>query len=1079
MKAQIRIYTLSLALCFVGVLQAQTGKFYSTSNGLSSTLINQIYQDNRGFIWTATEYGLNKFDGLRFSIYKYQPGDSTSLKNNYVRTLYEDNRGHLLVGCIDGLMRYNPETDTFHEVPMYRTGKRVYPHVTQMRRLRDGELWIVTSGQGIFKLDEQTGRATSIDILMQQIHNNFLSNLYEDSFNNVWIGSNGGLFCYQPATGKVRVYKVPLIRDNYILSILEDKQGNLFVGLEKHGLCRYDRLADRFVTIPSDDDAGDISVYTLALVNDRLLVGTDGQGMKTYNYQTGMLQDYLLNEAPVDFTQGKIHVILEDRDKNLWLGLFQKGIALLPKKETPFGYYGAKSLHYNPIGQGCVMSVYQDSRRHLWVGADSEGLYELNANGQRLRHYRPEQGENSVPGTILCMYEDSQDNFWLGSYTRGLGRLNRTTGLCDYPLPINNERIYSITEDRDKNLYIATLGSGFYRYNLLTRELTHYESAKDESGDLTRNALSNDYINHVFCDSDGLIWLAHYKGISCFNPMTESFINYNGVNTLIVDHVAYVLQEDYAGNIWAGTTDGLYRFDKQNNVLTRYSTAEGLPNNVICGICEDHGHNLWVSTYMGISKYDRAGRRFVNYYAGDGLQGNEFTHGAYFIDSSGMVYFGGTEGITLFRPEAIKATSKEAPVLITDFFIFDRPVRRDTRSGGEPVVYQSVPDADYFQLAHGDNTFSIVFSNLQYDNPEQTTYQYRIDELAARWITTEPGVNSVTYNNLLPGKYTFHVRAVSHGNYSPTRTVKIIIAPPWYEMWWAYVIYIALIVLLIAGVVNNILSRMRHKREILEREHAEQLGEAKLQFFINISHEIRTPMTLIINPLEKLIAQTPEGELQKTYLMIYRNAQRILRLINQLMDIRKLDKGQMQMTFRETDMVGFIDDIVLTFNYPATKKQIALTFVHAMPQLSVWIDLNNFDKILMNILSNALKYTPEKGDITIALTTGHDDDRTDALRDYCEISVTDSGIGIEKERIERIFERFYQIDNDVTQSNFGTGIGLHLSRSLVELHHGTLFAENREDASGSRFVIRIPLGVAHLNTDELGNASTPVVHHPA
>ncbi len=255
------------------------------------------------------------------------------------------------------------------------------------------------------------------------------------------------------------------------------------------------------------------------------------------------------------------------------------------------------------------------------------------------------------------------------------------------------------------------------------------------------------------------------------------------------------------------------------------------------------------------------------------------------------------------------------------------------------------------------------------------------------------------------------------------------------------------------------------------------MNEAKLQFFINISHEIRTPMTLIINPLEKLLAEKKGGEVQKTYLMIYRNAQRILRLINQLMDIRKLDKGQMFLKFRETDMVGFIDDVMLTFDYMARKKKIRFSFEHVMPQLKVWVDMNNFDKILMNIFSNAFKYTPEQGEITVTLSTGRDSTRRDPLKEYFEITVTDNGIGLDREKIERIFERFYQIDNDVTKSNFGTGIGLHLSRSLVELHHGIILAENREDAPGSRFIIRIPLGSAHLRTDELEDVEAVITPH--
>lgn len=1054
---------------------AQTGRFYTTDGGLSSSLINHFFQDSKGFMWTATEYGLNSFDGLRFANYWHVSGDSTSIKNNYVRTLFEDSRQNLLIGCIDGLMRYDRETNTFSEIPMIRAGKQVFPHVTQMQELHNGEIWMTTTGQGMFRLDEQRKQAVSVDELLRQSNYNFQSCFYEDSYYNLWIGTYGnGLICYMPATKEARVFKYPTLNDNNIAAIIEDKQGNLFVGTQKRGLSCYNRKKNTFTPVPYVGN-GALSVYCMALVDGQLLVGTDGQGLKLYNPVKKQLEDYTINTAPMDFSEGKIHTILEDKDKNLWLGLFQKGIVLIPKQSNPFEYYGSKSTYYNPIGQGCVMSIFQDSNQHLWIGADNEGIYELDAEGGCLRHYQPGSSSHSVANTIMCIYEDSEKNLWLGSYTRGIAKLNRKTGVCDYSLPVDNEKILSITEDKQKNLYIGTLGSGFYQYNLQTGSLKHYESAKDETGDLKRNELVNDWINYIFCDSEGFIWLGHYKGVSCFNPLTGSFINYRQVNTLISGCVGYAIQEDYSGNIWAGTTDGLYCFNKKTEELKRFTTADGLSNNVICGLCEDSRHDIWLSTYMGISKYDVKNNRFVNYYSGDGLQGNEFTHGAFYKDKKGKIYFGGINGVTYFSPESIGSVSKETNVWVTDFYVFNHPIHKNSLSGGEPVIDTSVQDANQFRLSYKDNTFCIVFSTLQYNNPEQISYQYKVDELGSQWLSTEPGVNRVTYNNLPPGQYTFQVRALNYGNYSETRTVKILITPPWYQTWWAYCVYITLAGLLVLGIVNYILSRMRHRREIMKREHAEQLNEAKLQFFINISHEIRTPMTLIINPLEKLLADKRDGELHKTYLMIYRNAQRILRLINQLMDVRKLDKGQMFMKFRETDMVGFIADLMQTFEHMARKKNIRFVFKHEMPQLKVWIDLNNFDKVLMNILSNAFKYTPDGGEVQVSLSTGRDITRRDALRDYFEIVITDSGIGIDRNKIERIFERFYQIDNDVTKSNFGTGIGLHLSRSLVQLHHGIIFAENREDAPGSRFIIRIPLGSAHLRTDELETVDADTV----
>lgn len=1059
-----------LVICLCCIAQgvgAQTGKIYTTDMGLSSSLINQIFQDKQGFVWVATEYGLNKFDGLRFTNYRHVSADSSSIKNNYVRTLFEDSRCNLLIGCIDGLMKYDRETDTFLEIPMFRAGKRVFPHITQMQELHNGEIWMTTTGQGMFRLDERQTQAVSVDDLLKQSNYNFQSCFYEDSYYNIWIGTYGnGLICYMPATKEVRIFKDPVLADNNITTIIEDEQGNLFVGTKKQGLSRYNRKENNFTLVPYiGNDV--LSVRCMSLVNDRLLVGTDGQGLKMYNPAKGELEDYTINSAPINFSDGKIHTILEDKDDNLWLGLFQKGIVLIPKQENPFEYYGHKSIYYNPIGQGCIMSIFQDSNDHLWIGADNEGVYELDAKGKRLRHYQPGSTARSVASTIMCIYEDTDKNLWFGSYTRGVAKFNRRTGDCEYLLPIDDESVFSITEDKQKNLYIGTLGSGFYRYNLKTGDLKHYESSKDETNDLKRNELANDWVNYIYCDSEGLIWLGHYKGVSCFNPSTESFINYKKVNTLISGCVGYVIQEDFSGKIWAGTTDGLYCFDKKTNRLERFTMADGLPSNVICGLSEDFQHDIWISTYMGISRYDINNNRFINYYSGDGLQGNEFTHGAFYKNKFGKIYFGGVNGITSFLPENIGNTSKEAKVWITDFYIFNKPVHKNTLSGGKPVISTSVQDAKKFRLSYKDNTFSIVFSTLQYNNPEQISYQYKIDELGSQWLSSEPGDNRVTYNNLPPGKYTFRVRALNYGNYSEVCMIKIVITPPWYQAWWAYCIYAVLLGLLVLGIVNYIRSRIRHRREMMKREHAEQLNEAKLQFFINISHEIRTPMTLIINPLEKLLAEKKDSELHKTYLMIYRNSQRILRLINQLMDIRKLDKGQMFLKFRETDLVGFINDVMQTFEYLAHKENIHFTFEHEMPQLKVWIDLNNFDKVLMNILSNAFKYTPDGGEIQISLTTGQNATRRDALREYFEIVITDSGIGIDRDKIERIFERFYQIDNDVTKSNFGTGIGLHLSHLLVQLHHGEIFAENREDASGSRFIIRIPLGSAHLRTDEL------------
>lgn len=1046
---------------------AQMGKFYSADTELSSSLINQLFQDSRGFVWIATEYGLNRFDGLHFVTYWHVAGDSTSLKDNYVHTIFEDSRHRLLVGCVSGLQQYDRAADCLYEIPIYRNNKRVQPHVTQILERSDGEIWFATSGQGVFRLESDLSRATPLEPLMQKVNNLYFSSIYEDVYGDVWFGTEHyGLVCYRPSSGSVQIYRQPDVADNWITALCEDATGRLFVGTSRHGIMRYERSTNTFEPVPYQH-GGTYSVFCMKQVNGRLLIGTDGQGLKWYNPRSRRVEDVVFNSAPVNFADGKVHSIMQDREDNIWLGLFQKGALLIAAEQKDFEYYGYKSPYYNPIGRGCVMSLYADTDRRLWVGTDNDGLYVLDDKGQRIRHYA--QGQSGMPGVVTCIFRDSRRNLWLGSYKDGIVKLDEHTGQCRNPFPqIENKSIYTITEDKHENLYIGTFGSGFYIYNLRTEQLMHYESRKDESGDVKRNELANDWLNYIFCDSDGLIWLAHHQGVSCFNPSSGSFLTYGGRNLLISGCTGYAFAEDALGRIWMGTTDGLYCFDKRSESIRKFTMAEGLPNNVVCGICEDSQHNMWISTYRGISKYDAARDVFVNYYVGDGLQGNEFTHGAFYKDYRGKCYFGGLNGITAFQPEAIGGVEKKMQVWITGFLVSGRPANKNTLSGGDPIMTDAVQDAREFRLSYEDNTFSLNFSTLRFHNPEQIVYQYRIKELDEEWKSLEPGITQVTYNKLPAGDYTFNVRALNHGQYSDVREVTIRIAPPWYRTWWAYGIYVLLGGLFILGVANYIRARMGHRREIMKREYIEQLSEAKLQFLINISHEIRTPMTLIINPLEKLLAESKSGPLHHTYLMIYRNAQRILRLINQLMDVRKLDKGQITLKFRETDMVDFIDVLVQAFDYTARKKNIRFTFQHAMDELKAWIDLNNFDKVLMNILSNAFKYTPEGGEVQIVLTTGSDETRKDALNSYFQIAITDSGIGIDRDKMDRIFDRFYQIDNEVTLSNFGTGIGLHLARSLVLLHHGVIFAENRTDGrSGARFVVRLPLGAAHLRLEDL------------
>ena len=869
MKAQI-LFLFSIYCFLIGstpVMKAQTGKFYSTDKELSNSLINAVYQDRKGFIWIATENGLNKFDGTRFSIYRHNATDSTSLKNNYVRTLFEDSRGNFWIGCINGLQRYDRATDNFHELFISRKDGRKNPHITSIIERRNGDLWIATSGQGAISLKKNSNPASfHIETeLTDRIGSNYLNVIFEDSRQNLWIATEEkGLYRYSPESKELKSYKAPYhIAGDDVSAICEDAHGQIFVGTLTKGLFRLSSRQEGNFEPVLYQNRMNLNIRTLIIdTRGKLIIGTDGEGVKEYQPQQDIIVDSEINAGPFDFSKSKVHSLIEDKDHNLWLGIFQKGLILVPGISNKFDYYGYKSIHNNTIGSSCVMAIHTDEQATIWIGTDNDGLYAINDQGKQLRHYTHQAGNpQSVPGTILCLYEDSNQELWLGSYFDGLARMNKQTGTCQDAtsllqgnLNAGKPKVSCIIEDKNKNLWVGTYGSGLYKINLPTQHVTYYESTRNENDDWSINRLPNDWISYLLEDKEGMIWIGTYKGLAVLNPQTDNFINYKKQNNLLPGYVVYSLLESSNGEIWAGTSEGLVCLNKDRLTPVLFTTADGLPSDIICGLAEDEKKNIWISTHQGISKLNPPEKKFINYYAGDGLQGNEFTRTAVFKDKRGKIFFGGTNGVTAFYPQDITEIKKEMNVLITGFHVANRPVKKGDKSGNNVITDTAVMDTEQFTLAYNENTFSIDFSVLEFSNPDRISYQYKIKELGDEWISTQPGTNRVTYSSLKPGKYTFSVQARDHNNFSNIRTVTIAITPPWYQTWWAKVIWGCLGALLIYALTMYILSRIRHRQEVMRQKHMEQINEAKLQFFINISHEIRTPMTLIISPLEKSFA---------------------------------------------------------------------------------------------------------------------------------------------------------------------------------------------------------------------------------
>ncbi len=1049
---------------------AQTGRMFTVERELSSSMVNSIYQSHDNIVWIATEDGLNKYDGAKFSIYKNNKNDEHSLANNYVRFVFESSHKECFVGTLTGLQHYDADTDSFTDIPLIRQdGTIVKPNVATIKELSNGELLVGTASQGVFKI-ESTQQGLIGTSMQSTIPVSTINVIHEDTNGNLWISTgekgifrmdrNRQLHCYLKEENEAEFT---------ISSICETPDKQIYIGTLGKGLLKYDPVCDLFEPI-TYTGYPKLPVKSLLLANpDEIYIGTDGCGLKVYNTKSHTFTENLLNITTFDLAKSKIHSIMKDSFGNLWLGFFQKGVLLVPAIANGFQYIGYKSEHNNIIGSNCIMSVCYDNNGTLWVGTDNDGLYKVESNGKQSVHFSPTQGPGSVPSTIMSIYEDSRHNLWLGSYMQSIAKIDKKSGHCQYfkrkDGTDNKEgklRVYSFAEDRNDRLWIGTMGHGLYYIDLNTETLHHYEQ-EDSTHHEPGHTLPNGWITSLLHSHDERLYIGTYNGLNCLDLKTMCFDTTISNNAILSTSVVHSLFEDKEGTLWIGTSEGLKAMRPQQDTIEEYTQENGLPGDIICAITQDTNGALWFSTNHGIARYNRQKGNFTPYYANDGLQGNEFSKGAVCTDNNGRILFGGINGITYFNPAEIKDIVPTPSVHLTGFYIHNQNVNSNTLSGGKRIIETSVMNASRFNLSHKHNSFSMEFSVMEFFNPERITYMYSVNN--GPWITMQSGTNRISFNDMAPGTYLFSIKAKDYTFYSEPKHITVSISPAWYASSWAKGAYLLLALSIIYAIGAQIRHRYQVRRKLLEHIHAEEINEAKLQFFINISHEIRTPVTLILSPLQKLMNKDENEERQKSYQTIARNADHLLQLVNQLLDIRKIDKGQMRLRFREVDMVEFIRKLSSSFDYQANTKQISLNFHHDAEELYAWIDPKNLDKAIFNVLANAFKFTKTGGEINLYLRTCEACGTEPA---YLEIVVEDNGIGIDEKEIERIFDRFYQVSN--MSNNSGTGIGLHLTRSLVELHKGTIHAENNKEKAGSRFIIHLPLGKEHLKPEEIEEA---------
>ena len=1033
---------------------AQSGKLFNTDNQLSSNLATQVFQDKSGFIWIATRNGLNTYDGYHITVIKKDMSIFSGLNSNYINSIAQDEKGHILLGTNNSLLEFTGSE--FLKIPMLDSkGKELATYVKQIYPLRNKDVAVATSGYGIMlkKQDEQKCHAMKGEVeKLKYIHK-----LLEDKRGRLWIITEDGKLYRKETNGRVTSHFTGT-EGVGAQDILQDALGNLYLASKNQGVYLLRAGSNAFTRISNIGNLPIDNIYISR--NNKLYIGCDGLGIYVYDPQTGFLQDNPLFSRLVNLAKSKITSIIEDNQGNIWVSMLQKGVFMQSNIQNDFNYMGFRLGNRNVIGENCVTSLSINQGNQVWVGTDKDGLYLFNMATRSV------EGHFLNQSTVLTLCKDQQGRTWVGTYTDGLGYMDAAGSFHPVDLGISKSvGILDIKQDPQGNIWIATMGKGLF---CLQKDGSrrNYKAKYGADNNLKVNSLPNDYLIKLSFSNDGNhLYVATSVGLACLDRKRNSWVStFKGINCLNKNSFSHCVFVDSKDHVWYGTEDGAFCFDFRKGIKPKlYTTANGLTDNSVASITEDYQGNIWLGTIKGLNKLALKSGTITKFYAESGLQSNEFSDASVCTTQDRKtILIGGSGGLNWFQADQVRQHPWQAKVVISGFILNNKMVTPGMKSGSYTITDNWSTFSRDFQLSHEDNTFTLQLSTLTYNDVEQISYVYSINGDA--WRTVPAGQNELAFSHMAPGRYKYRIKAICNGYETPVKEFTIIVHPAWYASIWAKLFYLLLLIAAIMLYLRHRKRQMEDQLILQQHIHAEEMGEAKIKFFMNISHEIRTPLTLIITPLLSLIKEDKEPHRQGIYEIIRKNSERILHLINQMMDLRKIDKGQMVMRMCKTDMVSFINEEYDLFKQQAIAKSIDFEYQHDCEELPVWIDRNNFDKVIINTLSNAFKFTPTAGHILLSLThTAH----------HAYISIKDSGIGIPKDKLETIFQRFYQTPADPNERNVGTGIGLDLTRSLVELHYGTISARNNEGEKGSKFehgsefIIRIPLGKDHLKPEEI------------
>lgn len=1038
------ILSLLFSWMFIYLLHAQQPNHNNfihigVNEGLSQNTVFDIAQDKQGHMWFATHDGLNKYDGYNFTIYRHDEQNPNSIGSDVIRACIVDTQGRVWAGTEKGLSLYDASQDQFHNFTYSKDNKDLA--VYDIVEIDERQLLLFSNKRkGLFIFNTETQKFSD-----KPLHPSLAkiqpSIIYRQG-DCIYIGSYKGVYIYSISKNTVENILSNELKDKQIFSILQQSPVCLWVGTEGDGLYKINmvtRNVTHYANCP--EKQGCISsnyIRSLTLDSENTLwIGTIN-ALNIYNEDTDSFSSYTSNlEISGSLSHTSVLDIFMDSQGGMWLGTYFGGVNYYHPLKNRFHniQFTAKKNSLNSNIIGCIK---EDSQKGIWIGTNNGGVNYYNPQTGIFKQYTKKEGLKS--NDIKSIYiDETNDLVYIGTHTGGLNVLNRKSGHIDVYHSDRIKNIYDIQPTENGELWLTGM-TQLLRYNPQTKTF------KNIARQINGQPLAENQFTYLKRDSKQRLWLAGEKGVSVYTEQgnglldshllpKDSPLSYKAVNCI---------HEAHNGIFWIGTRSGIWRFDENKKELRQYTTYHGLPNNVVHGILEDSTGRLWLSTNKGLSCFQPKTEKFRNYTNHDGLQSNQFTGNAYCQMADGQIYLGGINGITTFHPEQIADNPYTPPVVITRLGVFNKTIYPNDDTG---ILQKDISETRSITLTAEQSMFSLDFVVSNYISGNHNTFAYMLKGYDKDWYQSSIH-RTVSYSNLPAGTYTFLVKAANSDgkwNEQPTE-LKITILPVWYKTWWAVLIFISVFIAATIFVVRYFWMRKsmeaKLQMERMDKEKQKEVNEMKLRFFINISHELRTPLTLITAPVQEMLNQVNDKWLHKQLEHVQKNTNRLLYLVNQLMDYRRAELGVFNLNVQYTPIHEVIEKDFLFYENLARRKKITYNFLSEVEGEKILCDPNYLELIVNNLLSNAFKYTDEGKSITVTLKQ---------IGKKLLLQVKDTGSGIPIDKQGKIFERFYQIDNE----HLGSGIGLSLVQRLVELHHGRIELESREGL-GSTFSVYLP-----------------------